>query len=198
MNDEVIKKSHTYKKLEDKYRVVSEYLKEADNSIYILENTLTKTKNEHETTVKNLQSKNDKLVNLIKDLENDNDKKQSEIDCLHNEINILKLDKNSHKENLIIIQKQDTKINELKTELNKCYLNLNKNLSINTSLIEKNKELEEENIELNRKIDSISNDYRLFENSKYNNDNNYVSLKDINNDIKKSDCLCFNKKCIII
>ena len=113
----------------------------------------------------------------------------------------MKLNRNSdkNKENLITIQKQDTKINELKTELNKCYVNLNKNLCINTTLIEKNKELEEESIELNRKINLISDDYRFLENRTYKNDINYVSLKDVNNDIKKSEkCLCFNKKCIII
>ena len=69
MNDEDVKKSYTYKKLEDKCSVVSEYLKEADNSIYILENKLTKTKNDNETIVKNLQSKNDKLSNIVKDLD---------------------------------------------------------------------------------------------------------------------------------
>jgi chromosome segregation ATPase len=203
MNDEYIKKSYAYKKLEDRNNMISEYLKEADNSIYILENTITKTKNDADIVVKNLQNKNDSLTKLIKDLENDNSKKQSEIDSLINEINLIKIDKNTSKnkynENVILIQNKDSKISELKNELNKCYINLNKNITINTTLLEKNKELEEENIKLNRKLTSLSDDYKKLENDSYNNsDNNYVSLKDINNDIEKSKCLCNKRKCIIL
>jgi len=149
MTDDEIKESSLYKKLEAKIKILTDNLNEADNTIYILENSVTKNKNDTEEIIKSLQVKNEKLNNLVLDLEDDNFKKAQEIEKLKNDAKNKNIKPANNEAQL------KNKIKEQDEELKKLYVDLSEYVEINSTLRIRNKELDNYNIELSRILTSF-------------------------------------------
>ena len=182
MTDDEIKESSLYKKLEAKIKALKNDLSEADHSIYILENTVTKNKNDTDEIIKSLQVKNEKLNDLVVDLEDDNFKKAQEIEKIKND-----KPKNIKAPNNEAELKK--KIKEQDEELKKLYVDLSEYVEMNSTLRIRNKELDTYNIELSRLLTSFKKEDDIVV------EYNYLSL----NETPKSARYCASKRrCFIL
>lgn len=184
MTDDEIKESSLYKKLEAKIKTLTDNLNEADNTIYILENSVTKNKNDTDEIIKSLQIKNEKLNSHVLDLEDDNFKKAQEIEKLKNDV------KNKNIKPVNNEAQLKKKIKEQDEELKKLYVDLSEYVEINSTLRIRNKELDNYNIELSRILTSFKKeeDDVVVE---------YISLNEPQ-DYKPSRCYSMKGRCCIL
>ena len=182
MTDDEIKESSLYKKLEAKIKALKNDLSEADHSIYILENTVTKNKNDTDEIIKSLQVKNEKLNDLVVDLEDDNFKKAQEIEKIKN-------DKPKNIKTTNNEAELKKKIKEQDEELKKLYVDLSEYVEMNSTLRIRNKELDTYNIELSRVLTSFKKEDDIVV------EYNYLSLNETPNSPRYCDP---KRRCFIL